>query len=137
MMTDGVDSSLLRNAILPPEYPIFSDVLDMVRENDTAVIPVYLDTEIGVGAWEKRAYRSARQTLGMLAEASGNQMYYAKKIDDLNGVYEKVINDLGKVYSLGYQPTDEVRDGAWRALTVKINNHPNLLARSKTGYFAK
>jgi len=40
---------------------------------------------------------------------SGGLYYSARKINDLNGVYDQVINDLGKVYSLGYKPTNEKR----------------------------
>ncbi|MGI8554931.1 MAG: VWA domain-containing protein [Pyrinomonadaceae bacterium] len=144
MMTDGVDTSLLPkylvNGISPTyddSYPNFSDVLETVRNNDTTIIPIYLDTETGNEPEVKRAYREARRTLSMLAEESGGQGYYAEKASDLNGVYEKVINDLGTVYSLGYEPPEVTRDGAWHSLSVKILNHPNLNVRTKTGFYAK
>jgi VWFA-related protein len=137
IMTDGVDSSLYRGSMLPASYPTFPELLETVRSFDTAIIPIYLDTEKQSGAWERKAYSSARRTLSMLAEESGSQMFYARKVDDLSGIYEKIINDLGKVYSLGYQSSDDNRDGAWRTLTVNVKNHPNLVARAKAGYYAK
>ena len=36
----------------------------------------------------------------VLAEESGGLYYKARNIGELNGVYEKVIDDLGKIYSL-------------------------------------
>lgn len=136
-MTDGVDSSLLPGGIVPPNYPTFSDVLETVRNSDAAVLPIYLDTESSAYSIDKRAYPSARRTLQMLAEETGGQVYYAKKLNDLNGIYENIINDLGKVYSLGYQPTNAVQDGSWRTLTIKIPAHPNLIVRAKPGYYAR
>jgi VWFA-related protein len=72
----------------------------------------------------------------MLADETGGQMYVAKDIKDLNGIYEQVINDLGTVYSVGYEPKDASRDGGWRNLTVKIETRPNLIAKTRRGYYA-
>jgi hypothetical protein len=52
-------------------------------------------------------------------------------------VYEQVINDLGKVYSLGYNPTNATRDGSWRSVQVSIISRPDLVARTRPGYYAQ
>lgn len=137
MMTDGVDSSLLHSSWLPASYPTFSDLLETVRSSDTTIIPIYLDTEMQSNQSEKKAYQTARQTLELLAGESGGQMYYAKKVNDLAGVYEKIISNLSRVYSLAYQAPDEAPRGSFHRLTVKLPNHPNLTARAKQGYYAK
>jgi len=72
----------------------------------------------------------------MLAEESGGQLYKAKGINDLNGIYEQVVNDLGKVFSIGFEPKNEKRDGSWRDVTVKIKTQPNLVAKTRRGYYA-
>ena len=82
-------------------------------------------------------YENARNTLSALAQESGGSFYKARKIDDLNGVYEQVINDLGKIYSLGYKPTNDQRDSTWRSVEVKIVNRPDLTAHARPGYYAK
>ena len=81
-------------------------------------------------------YENARKTLALLAQESGGLYYTARKIEDLNGVYDQVINDLGKVYSLGYKPTNEKRDGSWRRVQIQIPNRADLSARSRPGYYA-
>ena len=72
----------------------------------------------------------------MLGEESGGQFYKAGDIKDLNGIYEQVINDLGRVFSVGYEPKNEVRDGGWRNLAVKIKTQPDLVAKTRRGYYA-
>jgi hypothetical protein len=52
-------------------------------------------------------------------------------------VYEQVINDLGKVYSLGYKPTKATRDGSWRSVQVSIVNRTDLVTRTRPGYYAQ
>jgi hypothetical protein len=85
----------------------------------------------------KDALDNARRTLNLLAQESGGSYYTARKLSDLNGVYEQVINDLGKVYSLGYKPTAATNEPTWRWVQVSILNRPDLVARTRPGYYAQ
>jgi VWFA-related protein len=134
-MTDGADSALLGFGGGGSKIE-FSDLLETVRQNDTLIIPIYLDTE-GHDPLSKRVYKSARNTLAILAEESGGLYYQARKIKDLSGVYAQVIEDLGKVYSLGYKPTNGARDGLWRVVNIQIRNRPDLTVRTRQGYYAR
>src|SRR5262249_34603436 len=126
MMSDGVDNALMFYGNAGSTIS-FSDLLESVRHSDTLIVPIYLDTESDYSSWIKSVYENARKTLGLLANESGGTYYKAKKLSDLNGVYEQVINDLGKVYSLGYKPLNEKRDGEWRKVEVQIFNRPDLV----------
>src|SRR5438552_4269083 len=138
VMTDGMDNAL------PGVYgdgsaTSFEDLLKIVQHSDTIVLPIYLDTE---KEQDKRgvlkdAYELARQQLAMLAAESGNVIYQAMKVKDLEGVYEQVIRDLSTVYSIGYHPGNLVRDGSWRAVNVQLVGHPELAVRAKRGYYGK
>ncbi|HMG75627.1 MAG TPA: VWA domain-containing protein [Pyrinomonadaceae bacterium] len=135
VMTDGVDNAL------PGVYgdgssTSFEDLLKIVQRLDTIVLPIYLDTE-GKHGNLKEAYALARQQLAMLAAESGNVIYQAKKVKDLEGVYQQVIRDLSMVYSIGYRPGNLVRDGSWRAVSVQLLGHPDLTVRAKRGYYGK
>jgi Ca-activated chloride channel family protein len=137
MMTDGVDNALAGGA--SGSEISFADLLEAVRKNDELIVPIYLDTESDreyFSSVGRRMYENARKTLALLAQESGGLYYTARKIGDLNGVYDQVINDLGKVYSLGYKPTNEKRDGSWRRVQVQIVGRPDLSAHSRPGYYA-
>ena len=138
LMSDGVDGALMHYGPYRGSTTTFADLLDQVRGTDTLIVPIYLDTEdSSYGGYAKEEYENARRTLNLLAQESGGNYYKARKLSDLNGVYEQVINDLGKVYSLGYQPTNPARDGSWRWVQVSIVNHPELVARARPGYYAQ
>jgi VWFA-related protein len=134
-MTDGADTAYFpgRGSEIS-----FADLLEAVRRSDTLIIPIWLDTEGGgyYNSFMTRIYQNARKTLALLAETSGGLYYKASKISDLNGVYDQVIEDLGKVYSLGYKPTNDKRDGSWRTVQVQTPNRPDLMTRAKPGYYA-
>jgi VWFA-related protein len=146
MMSDGVDNALNYAPVPFGSRISFAELAEAVRNSDALFIPIYLDTEnqnpcvIGNGypcnAYQK-IYRQARDTLSFLAEESGGQMYRARKLEDLNAVYDSVLNDLSAVYSLGYVPINEKRDGSWRTVKVEINEKPDLIVRTKIGYYAK
>lgn len=128
LMTDAIDNS--RNVT-------FADLFEMVQNNDTTIFPVYLDDGVTYSEISGRIKRKSKQTLTMLAEESGGTAYAARNVKDLRGIYEQIINDLGKVYSVGYEPKNEGRDGSWRNLTVKLKNRTDLIIRTRRGYYAK
>lgn len=136
VMTDGVDNAL------PGVYgegsaTSFEELLKIVQGSDTIVLPIYLDTEKETDRHGtlKEAYALARQQLSMLAAQSGSDIYQARKVKDLEGVYERVVRDLSTVYSIGYRPGNRARDGSWRAVTVQLVGHPELVVRAKPGYY--
>jgi VWFA-related protein len=126
-MTDAVDNS---------RDTTFTDAMEMVRRGDTTIFSIYLNTGTPSFDYFERVARRSQDFLSMLAAESGGQFYKAKGINDLNGIYERVVNDLGKVYSVGYEPKNERRDGTWRELSVRIKSQPNLIAVTRRGYYA-
>ena len=102
------------------------DVRQMLARVESPILPMV-----------QEEYENARRTLNLLAQESGGTYYRARKISDLNGVYEQVINDLGKIYSLGYKPTNATRDRSWRWVKVSVVNRTDLVARTRPGYYAQ
>ena len=139
VMTDGVDNAL-------PDVPgdgssiSFADLMEIVRRSGSIVLPIYLDTEeemVQQGRAAPQAYFLARRQLLILADESGGFIYHARRLEDLKGVYEQVMNDLSTVYSIGYRPTNLKRDGSWRAVAVRLNGRTDLAARTRRGYYAR
>ena len=111
-----------------------------VSRSDTIVFPIYLDTEaeaVKRNRMPREAYTLARNQLAQLAITSGTKMYRANKLKDLDLVYDQVIRDLSMVYSLGYKPTNTLRDGKWRSVGIQLVGRQDVMATTKRGYFAK
>ena len=138
VMTDGVDNAL------PGVYgdgskTTFDQLIENVRRLDTIVVPVYLDTEkeANLSSTPLGAYSLAREQLAMLASESGNIVYRAAKLKDLDKAYAQVIRDLSTVYSIGYRPANRVLDGAWHAVTLRLIDYPDLEVRTRQGYYER
>ena len=139
VMTDGIDNAL-------PDVPgpgsrlPFEKLLDNIRNSETIIFPIYLDTEEeNVKRYHvpRAAYAQARQQLSLIATACGTTLYRAAKLKDLDTVYPQVVRDLSTVYSIGYRPSNKSLDGKWRSVEVQLVNRPDLFARTKRGYHAK
>jgi Ca-activated chloride channel homolog len=136
LMTDGVDNAL-PDVFGEGSKTTFDELIEAVRRTETIALPIYLDTEkeANYQSTPKSAYALARQQLAQLASESGNVVYQARKLKDLEGVYEQVIRDLSTVYSIGYRPANRVNDASWRTVAVQLIGHPDLGVRSKRGYY--
>lgn len=140
VMTDGVDNAL------PGErgdgsVTTFPELLEVVRQSSAMVLPIYLDTEKEMLKKPRfqmlaASYATAREQLKQIATEGGGSFYYARRLEDLNGVYEQVMHDLGTVYSLGYD-SDREPDGGWRKVSVTLPGHRELVVRTRPGYYAK
>lgn len=116
----------------------FGTLYERLRDWDTTIFPIHLKTNHRKDeSVERKLTIKAVRTLKLIAEETGGNYYYVNELKDLQGVYEKIANELSQVYSLGYEPINDSADGAFREITVKIKNRPDIVARSRRGYYAK
>jgi len=71
-----------------------------------------------------------------LGRATGGQAHFLKTASQLDGVYDRLAQELRSQYALGYISTNPARDGRWRRITVRTTSPLNLELRHKLGYFA-
>lgn len=139
LMSDGLDSTLPNVTGTGSTLP-FEQVRDRVQEFDGVVYSVWTSTEYEAFSPEDiqpETFDLAHDRLKEFADAGGGVFYEVEKLDDLAGAYERVVADLGTVYSLSYRPTNKLRDGTWRAIRVRLPRISNAVARGRRGYYAK
>jgi VWFA-related protein len=82
-------------------------------------------------------YAAARNRLQSLADRTGGRLTEIIRLDRMAELYARVAADLRALYTVAYQPPgDRPRDGKWHEIRVEVS-HPELLARTRPGYFAK
>ena len=79
--------------------------------------------------------RSLREILENFSEKTGGRFYNPERPGQLQGVYQQIMQDLGRQYSLSYAPTNQSRDGKWRAVRVEVDP-PGLHVLTRPGYFS-
>lgn len=136
LMSDGADNQLAFFRTLT-RHLSFADLVEAVQRSNAAIFPIYLDTEDRNDLGSRRVYSQARQTLSYLAEQSAGNMYSAKKLDDVAEIYDRVLKDVGTVYTLGFTPDVESGSPQWRELRVEIPSRPNLKLKHRPGYLTR
>lgn len=138
LMSDGLDGGIPGvqgdGSILP-----YTELLSRVGEFDGVVYTLWLDTfyeALNPKDTQPEAFDMGYDRMKELADTGGGVFYEVKRLEDLAGAYERVVADLGTVYSLAYRPTDKTRDGKWRAIRVNVVSRPSAIARGKRGYYA-
>src|SRR5688572_3878911 len=140
VMSDGLDSTL-PNVTGVGSRVSYDEIRNRVQEFEGVVYAVWTNTEFyeafSPEDIQPETYDLAHDRMGELAGAGGGHFYEVEKLEDLAGAYERVVADLGTVYSLGYRPTNKLRDGSWRAIRVRLPRHTQAVARGRRGYYAK
>lgn len=137
MMSDGLDGSIPGVQGDGSKLP-YGEMLSRVREFDGVLYTLWLNTEyeaMNALDTQPEAFDTGYERMKEMADAGGGVFYKVERLQDLAGAYERVVADLGTVYSLAYRPTNKTRDGKWRAVRVTLNR-PAAVARGKHGYYA-
>jgi VWFA-related protein len=139
VISDGLDS-VLPNVTGEGSTLSYEEMIRRAKEFDGVIYSIWTDTQsyepLSPLDIQQETFDLAHDHMKDLADAGGGAFYECEKLEDLAGAYDRVVADLGTLYTLAYRPTNKVRDGAWRTIRVNVNR-PNAVARGKRGYFAK
>ncbi len=139
LLSDGLDSTL-PNVTGEGSTLSYNEVLRAAQEFDGVLYTLWVDTQsyepLSIKDIQQETFDLAHDRMQEFAGAGGGVFYEVEKLEDLAGAYDRVVADLGTVYTLAYRPSNKLRDGKFRALRVSINR-PNTVARGRRGYYAK
>jgi VWFA-related protein len=122
VFSDGEDTSSLVS---------FDEVLDLAKRSETSIYAIALR---GPDV-QAKGFREAEFVMRTLAQETGGRAFFPGRIDDLDGVYKQIADELASQYTLGYTSANPRRDGAWRRIVVQVTR-PNVTPRTKKGYYA-
>jgi VWFA-related protein len=83
-------------------------------------------------------YTAARQRLQIMADRTGGRLNAINNLNDMYTVYAEVAAELRTLYTVTYQSSNTAskRPDNWRTIRISLNR-PELLARTRQGYFVK
>lgn len=77
-----------------------------------------------------------RSVLRNFADKSGGTFVETPGGVALRDAFEKIVEELGIQYTLGYQPLNDKKDGKWRDIELRVAR-PDLVIRTRKGYTAE
>jgi VWFA-related protein len=157
VLTDGLDTKVRKAdssaaasaetneaavaAIKPIDAPQLNAVLAQAERQNVTIYPLALPSgdpkrlslpsPVTVGA-----YAAARMRLQAIANRTGGRLNEIHQLHELARVYAEVAADLRSLYTVAYQAPGDRRDGKWHEVRVEVA-HPELIARTRPGYYSK
>ena len=138
LMSDGLDGTIPGISGQQGSRTPYKDTLRNIQEFDGVLYTLWLNTEYEAMSPEDtqpEAFDMGRERMKEMADVGGGVFYRVERLTDLAGAYEQVVADLGTMYSFAYRPSNNVRDGKWRAIRIGVNR-TNAVPRGKRGYYA-
>lgn len=123
ILSDGEDTSSLIN---------YEDVLESSKRSEVAVYAIGLRSKQDRPT---RGFNEAEFVLRTLSQETGGRVFFVEDVAQLPAIYQLIADELANQYTIGYSSKNLKRDGAWRAIVVRVDR-PNTVARTKRGYFA-
>ena len=139
VMSDGLDGTIPGVSGQQGSKSTYQETLRNIQEFDGVIYTLWLNTTYEAMSpldTQPEAFDAGHDRMKEMAEAGGGVFYEVERLTDLAGAYEQVVADLGTMYSLAYQPSNNARDGRWRAIHINVNR-TNAVPRGKRGYYAK
>jgi VWFA-related protein len=156
VLTDGADTraknqdreflsklaeSQMAGAVKPEINPDLTRILDRADRLGVTIYPLALPTGdpaklVDPTPLQVAMWTAARSRLQLVADRTGGTLNAISRLDEMGKLYAVVAAELRTLYTVEYQPVNLTRDGKWRAIKVEVSD-PDLIARSRQGYFAK
>jgi len=138
LMSDGLDGTVPGVSGQEGSKLPYRELISKIHEFDGVLYTIWLNTyyeALHPQDTQPEAFDMGQDRMRELSEAGGGAFYEVERLEDLAGAYERVVADLGTMYSLAYRPSNKARDGQWRSIRVSLSK-PTAVARGKHGYYA-
>jgi Ca-activated chloride channel family protein len=126
LLSDGEDTASLATD---------EQVIGLARKGEAGIYAISLRPDRSAGR-PRREFSQAAYLLTTLAQESGGRVYFPESLSELDGVYERIAEELRTLYSIGYVSNNRKRDGKWRRIVVRVPRREGLEVRYRVGYFA-
>jgi VWFA-related protein len=124
LITDGVDegSRLTRDQAVEAAQKADAVIYSIDYSDPTAYGPFG-----GGGGGEGELRR--------MSDATGGHVYKVDRKHPLDEVFQELQDEMRSQYAIGYTPTNDVKDGSYRKLDIRVSNK-DMKVQARKGYYA-
>ena len=129
---DGVEGRrvivLITDAYDEHSRSSLADAVGAVRASGVTVYTVGIGGVAGISI-------KGHDELKSVAAGTGGRSFFPARPTDLPNVYDVLANDAQLRYLVTYTPSNQKRDGTWRAISLRTYNE-SFIVKARTGYVA-
>ena len=126
LLSDGQDTA---------SHVTDEQVLELARRNEVVIYSIRPRSGEPPGM-DARGVGEADYFLSVLGRDTGGQAFFPDSLAQLNGVYDRIAEELRSEYSLGYVSSNARHDGGWRRIGILTPGRSGAQVRHRPGYFA-
>lgn len=122
LVTDGED----RNS-----YYSEKQLMELLRESEVQIYVIgFVDELSKEGGFISKSPRDkAKELLGRIAAESGGKAYFPASPAELPNLAREISSEMRTQYSIGYIPSNDRKDGTYRAIKVSVADGPSAQKR--------
>src|ERR1035441_3890032 len=126
VITDGVDqgSRMTRN-----------QAIEAAQKADAVIYSIEYYDPSAYGRFMTFGGSGGEGELHKMSDETGGHVYKVDRGHPLDMVFRELQDEMRSQYSIGYTPTNGLKDGSYRHLDVKLGNK-DLKAQARKGYYA-
>jgi VWFA-related protein len=118
------------------------DTISQVRMQEAIERALKVDALIyAIGIGDRYQFGINEGALKKITEGTGGRAYFPRNERELRDAFAQIERELREQYLIAYSPSNKVRDGSYRRVTIEIVNpdlrKENLRLTYRPGYFAK
>ena len=156
VLTDGVDTGIqdedrkkliglsdenIPDAIKAEDSEVLNSILNLAHTQGVTIYPLALPTGDPARLADPTPrqiamFKAARSRLQIISDRTGGTLNTINRLEEMGRLYALVAADLRTLYTIEYSPSNLTRDGKWRSIKVEVN-YPDLIPRTRQGYFAR
>jgi VWFA-related protein len=126
VITDGVDEG--------SKLPI-DEAIEAAQKSDAVIYSILYEDRGFYGFGRMGFGGGGEAALHKMSDATGGHVFRVDNRHPLDEVFRELQEEMRTQYAIGYTPTNEVRDGSYRKLEVRMASK-DLKAQARKGYYA-
>ena len=126
VITDGVDEGSRLS---------IKDAIEAAQKADAVIYSIYYYDPSAYGGFGIRFGGGGEGYLRQLSDETGGHVYKVDRKNPLDAVFQQLQEEMRSQYSIAYTPTNDVKDGTYRKIDIKLANK-DLKAQARKGYYA-
>ncbi|HUP02703.1 MAG TPA: VWA domain-containing protein [Bryobacteraceae bacterium] len=126
VITDGVDEgSKLK----------IEDALEAAQKADTVIYSIDYSDASAYGGFSFGSLGGGYGALKRMSEETGGHVFEVDRKHTLDDVFKELQEEMRSQYSIGYTPINDVKDGSYRKLDIRVKDK-TMKVQARKGYYA-
>jgi VWFA-related protein len=128
VITDGVDEG---------SRLTIKQAIEAAQKSDAVIYSIdYSDpSAYGFGPFGHMSVGGGVAALRQMSDETGGHVYTVDRRHPLDQVFKELQDEMRSQYAIGYTPTNDVKDGSYRKLDIKLASK-DMKAQARKGYYA-